>query len=283
MTGPVSGSRLVTTTKPMCGKRSGLHNHHQKQVARVQVYANSDEMAQAAASLILTTANDRISQSGVFNIVLSGGTTPEAVYRQLALPQNQVKTDWNRVHFFWGDERCVAPDHSQSNYRLAAMSLLGAITVPAENIHRIPGELGAHQAADQYEELLRRYFTTVNKKSLPVFDLVLLGLGEDGHTASLFPGSPATAEKTHWVAAVEHEVPPAPLIARVTVTLPVINAARRVVFLVSGENKAVILSLILADNASNARRLPASLVKPEPGEILWMVDQQAASRSNLVG
>jgi 6-phosphogluconolactonase len=187
------------------------------------------------------------------------------------LTRAQVK--WDHVHFFWGDERCVPPSHADSNYRLANEALLCSIPIPEVNIHRIPGELPVKEAARNYEVELRRFFGSTT----PRFDLVLLGLGEDGHTASLFPGNPAVREDAHWVAAVSHHEPPPPLVDRVTLTLLVLNAAAHVLFLVSGASKTDRLEQVL-HGPFQPELLPAQTVKPIKGTVQWLVDQAAAAK-----
>jgi 6-phosphogluconolactonase len=213
--------------------------------------------------------------SGAFTLLLSGGTTPDAVYRRLAQPGAFSRLDWSRVHLFWGDERCVSAYHAFSNYAMVQRSLLNHIPIPAGNIHRIPVEQGADAAAESYAAELHRFFCGDARKP-PSFDLVLLGLGEDGHTASLFPGSPALEEAERWAVGVAHSLPPPPLVPRVTVTLPLINAARRVLFLVSGESKANIFYRAILGEESPP--LPAQRVSPPSMRVTWLVDEQAAKR-----
>jgi 6-phosphogluconolactonase len=180
--------------------------------------------------------------------------------------------DWARVHVFWGDERCVPPDHPESNYRLAREALLDHVPLPPANVHRIPTEQEPVQAAADYEQTLRRFF---GPGSVPRFDLVLLGLGTDGHTASLFPGTPAVHEYERWV--VAHYVSSLPA-WRVTLTPAVLNAADQVTFLVAGEEKAGALKQVLA-GPYQPDVLPAQVVRPAGGSLLWLVDD-AAARAN---
>ncbi len=202
---------------------------------------------------------------------LSGGSTPHRLYARLASPPFRSRIEWARVHVFWGDERCLSPDHPDSNYRVAHESLLSKVSIPPQQIHRMRGEdPDLDRAAEVYEHELRRVFDlTPNER--PRFDLILLGLGTDGHTASLFPGSPALDETTRLTVAVHAAPPPAP---RLTLTLPVLNAAARVIFLVSGEEKAEVLRRVLQGGASPDR--PASLIRPADGP-LWLVDRAAAA------
>jgi 6-phosphogluconolactonase len=235
----------------------------------IEVTRDVIALAGAAAVHIMEIASRALLDRGFFTIALAGGSTPKAAYALLT----NVPMDWERMHIFWGDERCVPPEHSDSNFRMACGAFLESIDIPKENIHRVSGELPAGQAAEAYEDELRLFFPKVE---FPVFDLILLGLGADGHTASLFPGSPAVEERRRWVAAVEHRHPPEPLVDRVTLTLPVINAARQVTFLVSGADKAESLKGILTPAAGQAEpRLPAQLVQPSDGSLLWLVDRAA--------
>ncbi|MEP7200349.1 MAG: 6-phosphogluconolactonase, partial [Chloroflexota bacterium] len=178
---------------------------------------------------------------------------------------------WSRVHVFWGDERCVPPDHADSNYRMARETLLDHVAIPAGNAHRIRGEAEPAVAADEYA---RELHAVVGNTS-PRMDLIFLGMGDDGHTASLFPHSPAIHETTRWVVAVAHATPPPPLVARVTITPVVINAARQVAFLVAGAGKAERLRQVLSE-PYQPDELPSQIVKPSDGELLWFVDTDAA-------
>ena len=221
-------------------------------------------LVEHAAQLFVQQA---VATRGRFSAALSGGSTPRALYERLASAEFSSRIPWQDVHLFWGDERCVPPDHADSNYRMTAESLLGRVALPAENIHRIHGELAPHEAAAHYEAGLRAFFG-----STPVFDLVLMGMGDDGHTASLFPDSPALAESARWAVAVEHTAPPPPLVSRVTLTFGVFNAARRVVFLVTGASKAQKLAEI-----RRGADLPAGRIRPPNGDLLWLVDEAAAA------
>lgn len=233
-----------------------------------QVYANTNELAAAAAVLIAEQAGLAIAARGQFNIALSGGSTPLSAYKQLAAPPHQENIDWPRVHIFWSDERCVPPEHAESNYGAAKAALLDHVRVPAANIHRMHGELPPSQGAEEYRQQLTAHFDT---PMFPTFDLILLGLGTDGHTASLFPGSAAV--RTGEVPVTENYV--ASLESwRLTFTLPLINAARQVVFLVSGAGKASIMQEMFE---SGGRPLPAKAVNPHSGGLTWLLDAGSAS------
>jgi 6-phosphogluconolactonase len=228
-----------------------------------ETFPTPPALVERAAQLFSQTAAQAIQEHGRFAVALSGGSTPRALYARLAT----LQLPWQAIHLFWGDERCVPPDHPDSNYRMTAESLLDQILIPPENIHRIPGELPPEQAAEAYEQDLRAFFG-----DSPRFDLVLLGMGDDGHTASLFPGAPALAESVRWAVATEHTAPPLPLVSRVTLTFGVFNAACRVVFLVSGSGKAPRLAEIQRGGSS----LPAAHIQPQDGELLWLMDSDAA-------
>lgn len=233
---------------------------------QIRVFPNPDALAIGAAEHIRALAQVCIADHEQFSLVLSGGSTPMHAYRQLAIETPMQKLDWTKVQIFWGDERCVPPDHEQSNYRMAHEALLEHVPIPSENIYRMACEADPSIGAQGYEAILREQFPA---QELPQFDLVLLGLGEDGHTASLFPGSEILTEHALWVAPV--------YVAhldswRVSLTLPVINAATNVMFLVSGESKARILDKII--KSASAREYPAQRIDPQ-GELTWFIDRTA--------
>lgn len=230
----------------------------------LEIFPNPPALVNYAANLFVQMA---IAAPERFSVALSGGSTPRALYERLAANEMAERIPWEKVHLFWGDERCVPPDHPESNYGLTAAALLSRIPLPAENVHRIRGELPPAEAASLYEAELRAFFGET-----PAFDLVFLGMGEDGHTASLFPGSPALAESVRWAVEVEHTAPPPPLVSRVTLTFQVLNAARRVVFLVTGAAKAGMFAQVW-----HGASFPAAQIRPQDGELLWLVDQAAAS------
>lgn len=226
----------------------------------------------AAAALVEAAAVAAIAEKGFFTLVLTGGATPRRLYQFLAAPSGPAgKLNWPAVHFFWGDERCVDSARPESNYGLARALLLARISFPAWQAHRILADQAPpDMAALAYEEELRRFFSPhpdLLKGSFPCFDLILLGMGGDGHTASLFPGSPVLQEKKRWVAAVV-EPTGQPVVPRITLTLPVLNQARAVVFLTAGARKKAILEEITADPAVAARRYPAALVRPP--QLHWL-------------
>ena len=231
------------------------------------VYETPAEIASAAARDFAARADEAIDERGRFAVALAGGSTPKATYEALARDYAD-KLDWSRVHVFFGDERTVPPDHEDSNYRMAQRALLSR--VPVGGVHRMRGESPPAEAATAYEEELRGYF---GSDGSPGLDLILLGLGEDGHTASLFPETSALDVADRWVVAnpvLKLET------TRLTLTVPVINAAKAVTFLVAGEGKAGALREILEGDAA-PRAYPAKFVNPESGVLTWMVDRAAAS------
>jgi len=212
-----------------------------------------------------------------FSVALAGGGTPRGVYELLATPPFSEQIPWGRVHVFWGDERCVPPDDPGSNYRMARETLLDRVPLPTDNIHRVHGELDPETAAQAYAAELRDFFGA----QWPVFDLILLGMGDDGHTASLFPGSDALREKTRPVVGVTAQYQDRPA-RRVTLTPPAINAARHVMFLVVGASKANALQAVL-EGPYQPHRLPAQIVQPTDGHLVWLVDGMAAKKVQRQG
>jgi 6-phosphogluconolactonase len=221
-------------------------------------------LARVAAERFVNAASDAIDHRGRFLVALSGGSTPKATYELLAETPHATQVAWRRVHVFWGDERCVPPDHANSNYRMAREALLDHVQIPAENVHRVRGELAPSHAAAAYQAELEDVIGEGGR-----FDLILLGVGTDGHTASLFPGTTALDERERSAVAVFVEELNA---WRVTLTLPTINAARSIVFLVSGRTKAPALARVHAGEP-----LPAGMVQPTDGRLTWVVDRAAAA------
>lgn len=244
--------------------------------AEVRVFASPDELTRAAAAETARAAERAVAARGRFTLALSGGSTPRALYRLLASDLYRERLPWSAIHLFWGDERHVPPAHTDSNFRMAREALIDHVPVPPGNVHRIPAEdPDARRAAATYESELRSFFGLAPGEQ-PVFDLLLLGLGVEGHTASLFPGSPALKEKDHVVAAPWVESQRA---FRITLTPPALNHARQALFLVSGEDKADALRAVIEGEREPAR-YPAQVVA---GDRLWMVDREAASRLKNVG
>jgi len=239
--------------------------------ANLIVCADPAALADAAAHLIVDAANAAVRERGRFMLCLAGGETPRATYARLALPELSGRVRWDRTWVFFGDERAVPPDHSESNYRMAHETLLSRVSVPPGQIFRMRAEHSdADGAAAAYAAVLVEAFAT-RRGELPRFDVVLLGLGVDGHTASLFPGSPVLREVFRTVAAVH--VAAARIPQRLTLTFPVLNAAARVVFLVAGPEKAKIVKTVLAEQST----LPAAMVRPTDGELVWLADRAAAA------
>lgn len=220
----------------------------------------------AAIDLIEAAAVAAIADKGFFTLVLAGGATPRLLYQYLAAPSGlDRKLNWQDIHFFWSDERCVDPDQPESNYGLARELLLDKVSFPPWHAHRIMADMAPPwMVARAYEEDLRRFFSPhpeLLSDSFPCFDLILLGMGRDGHTASLFPGSPVLQEKTLWVAAIP-EPTGKPAVPRITLTLPVLNQARQVIVLTAGTKKKAIIEEIAVDPESAASRYPAAMVRP---------------------
>jgi 6-phosphogluconolactonase len=240
--------------------------------AQVEIFTDPAALAEGAAQLIAEAARDAVAARGRFLIALAGGATPRQTYERLALPPFRDAVPWARTFVFFGDERCVPPDHPESNYRMASQALLSRVGLPPEQVFRMRGEAeDSDAAAAEYARTLTSVFGT-RRGEVPRFDLILLGMGLDGHTGSLFPGSPVLKEVFRTVAAVH--VTAAAIPHRLTLTFPVLNAAAQVIFLVSGAEKAKTMKSVLADPGA----LPAGLVVPGEGQLLWMVDRAAASR-----
>ncbi len=246
-------------------------------MADIDVYPDAEALATAAAERFVALAAEAIARQDRFAVALSGGSTPKALYSRLASPDDAMRVEWDRVHIFFGDERCVPLDHPDSNYHMAREALLNRVAIPRHCVHRLRGEIDPHQAAQEYEDALGSFFNARpggQARGGPRFDLILLGLGEDGHTASLFPGSTALHEEWRWVLAVNPEQAPQ---GRLTLTPVVLNAAANVIFLVSGEAKREKLHEVL-EGPYRPDELPAQIVSPTDGSLRWMVDEAAAGR-----
>ena len=236
-------------------------------MTEIRTHPDAASLARAAAEHFVTLAAEAIAARGRFAVALAGGSTPRATYALLTTEEFAARVDWSRVHVFWGDERCVPPDHPDSNYRMVREALLDKIPIPTENVHRIRGELSPDQAAVAYHEKLEAVLGANAR-----FDLILLGMGANGHTASLFPGTAALHEQARWVMA--HYVDKLGM-WRVTLTPVAINAAAHVTFIVSGAGKAEQLREVLA-GPYQPDVLPAQIVRPTDGHLLWLVDAAAA-------
>jgi 6-phosphogluconolactonase len=256
---------------------------------RLEVVADGDALAAAAAVEFLHLGADALRRQGVFRVALAGGTTPRAAYERIASSWREAPggaLDWSRIHLFWGDERMVPADDPESNFGMAHWALISRVPIPEENVHRIAGDLpDAEAAAARYEEELRGAFAGA-PVAVPRFDLVLLGMGADGHTASLFPGSPALDESSKLAVSARHPETGAP---RVTLTFPVLNRAAAIVVVVSGAAKAAALERALrtggAPPSSGRPTLPAARLRPTAGTLLWLADEAAApwTRSESTG
>ena len=230
------------------------------------------DLFQAAAEEVIRSATDAVAKRGRFTIALSGGSTPRNLYTLIAANASTT-LPWSQMFFFWGDERHVPPDSPDSNYRMAKETLLSKVPIPPANIFPVPAENpDAGQVAEAYEQTLRKFFA-VAPGEFPRFDLILLGMGPDGHTASLFPETAALQEKSRLVVANWVEKLGG---SRITFTLPLLNSARCVAFLVSGTDKAAALHEVLEGNAP-AEKYPSRLVQPSDGKLIWFVDRAAAS------
>lgn len=236
-----------------------------------EIFVESDlpSLSQKGAEIFIREAKKALNANQKFNVTLSGGSTPRKLYELLAKPPYLLSISWEGVHFFWGDERCVQPNHPESNYRMFREAFLSRVSLPRENIHRIRAEMQPEKAASEYENELKKFF---GQPEFPRFNLALMGLGTDGHTASLFPETKVLQEKRRWVAAQHVDKLKA---NRITLTVPVFNQAEAVIFLVSGEDKAEILPQIL-EGPANPERFPAQFIRPANGRLVWVVDEAAA-------
>ena len=240
-------------------------------MTRVEISESAEALSRAAAGQFLRVTTAAVRARGRCSVALSGGSTPKSVYRVLAYEPYRSQVRWDQIEFFWGDERHVPPDHADSNYRMVDETLLSRVPVHPQSMHRVHTESAdAARAAQEYEDEMRASFG--GGDTTPRFDLVLLGVGTDGHTASLFPGTPALAEQrrwcvAHWVSALNTH--------RITMTLPVFNAAREVLFIASGAEKAAIVRQVLRDRDISPP-FPAQMIEPVDGNVAWMLDRAAA-------
>ena len=243
-----------------------------KSAAEIRILTTPQELSEAAAGEVVRDANEAVKARGRFTIALSGGSTPKSLFNLLATNARNA-LPWDRMYFFWGDERHVPPTDPDSNYRMAEEVMLSKVPVPPGNVFRMATENpDAARVAEDYEKTLRKFFQLA-ADGVPQFDFILLGMGPDGHTASLFPGTAALQEKSrlvvsNWVEKLKTN--------RLSFTLPVLNAARCVAFLVSGTDKAPALKTVLEENASG-EQYPAKLVNPSAGKLIWFLDRAAAS------
>ncbi len=238
----------------------------------IAIYPDIDTLSYEAAQYVVRIAKESIAAHGRFTIALSGGTTPTRLYGLLGSEPYSSHIDWNLVHIFWGDERCVPPDSPDSNYHMAQEVLLSKIAIPRHQVHRMPADQPDRDAASQrYTDEMRRIFAT---NDIPDFDLIQLGMGPEGHTASLFPHQASLHETQRLVMPVSVPKPPPD---RLTFTPPLLNAARNVLFLVTGSDKAGALQAVL-EGAYQPDEYPAQIVRPVNGEVVWMVDKAGAAK-----
>ncbi|HJT58531.1 MAG TPA: 6-phosphogluconolactonase [Ktedonobacteraceae bacterium] len=238
----------------------------------IAIYPNIDVISQQAAQYIVRIATESIARQSRFTIALSGGTTPRKLYGLLGTEPYLSQIDWVLTHIFWSDERCVPPDNEESNYHMAHEVLLSKIPIPATQVHRMPAEmLNRNVASQEYADEMRQVFGT---DDIPHFDLIQLGMGPEGHTASLFPHQASLHEQQRLVMPVSVPKPPPD---RLTFTPPLLNAARNVLFLLTGSDKAAALHAVL-ESPYNPDEYPAQIVRPSDGEVTWMVDTAAAQK-----
>ena len=239
---------------------------------QVVIYPDTNTLSHEAAQYIVRLANEAIVSHGRFSIALSGGSTPRVLYGLLGDEPYRSQIAWSQVEFFWSDERCVPPDSSDSNYQLAQEVLLSKVPIPASQIHRMPADKSDRDAASlEYTQEMQRVFGT---DRIPSFDLLQLGMGPEGHTASLFPHQPSLQEQQRLVMPVNVPKPPPP---RLTFTPPLLNAAKHVLFLVTGADKAEAVQAVL-EGGYQPEEYPAQIVRPPHGDVTWMLDTAAAGK-----
>ncbi len=239
---------------------------------QIIILDTAEELFVRAAEEIAHVAGEAICMHGEFNLCLTGGTTPERTYDLLAT-RFELSVDWKEVQFYWGDERCVPPDDAASNYAMANRTILSKLKIKSDQIHRMRGEDAPEAAAREYEDELRERMS-LGEGEFPRFDLMLLGLGDNCHMLSLFPGIPALHEEHRLVVPVEVEDK---VRHRITLTAPVMNNSARIMFIVSGEKKAAAVKRVL-EGTDDPERVPAHLVAPKDGVVMWMLDKAAASQ-----
>lgn len=236
---------------------------------RIHIYPTLQEVSMAAAELFVQKVSQAVKQRGQCHVVLAGGETPRHTYEIVGASPYCARLPWKDIHMYWGDERCVPAAHHLSNQKMARQSLLNHVPIPPENIHPITYEDSPQQAAEKYELLLRQLLGQTH----PQFDLILLGLGNDGHTASLFPYTDVLQEKESWVSPVylqEQDM------YRITLTPPILNQGRDILFLISGANKQQVVREVV-EGPKDTTRLPAQLIQPPNGNVYWLLDQEAAA------
>ena len=240
----------------------------------LKVFPDKNTLIQESAAYIAGIIQQSLKEQNRCTFVLAGGSTPKSLYETFASEKYKEAIEWNKVHLFWGDERCVPPDHHDSNYRMTKEALIDHINIPQENVHRIPAENEPDDAARDYEKTIKKFFG--NTSQLPVFDIILLGIGEDGHTASLFPGTQALEEKKRCVTGVY--VPELDTY-RITFTFPVINNGKNVIFLVSGSSKSTIMKKIYERTDTT---FPSARVSPANGSLVYLLDKAAGANVSSI-
>lgn len=239
----------------------------------IHISPGLEALAMEGARIFIQVGQQAIAKDACFRVALSGGKTPQALYEALSLPPAKQHIRWDVVHFFFGDERCVPPDHQESNFRMANHTLFQPLNIPSEQIFRMEGELSdTDTAAVQYEQRIMNHFKA-SPPSIPRFHLIILGIGEDGHTASIFPQSPAL-EETHRLVVPSES--PKGISQRMTFTLPLINQAEMILVLVSGQTKAPIMGHLFSRTDDTPSDVPAGLIRPVNGRLCWLLDQDSA-------
>lgn len=241
---------------------------------RILVCQTTEDLFEAAAQFVVQSLTFQPDSGKTYSVALSGGSTPQRLFERLAVEPYRSQVDWSSIRIFWGDEREVPPEHSESNFRMAKENLLDHVPIPPDQIFRMEGERPAQEAAARYEKVLHHTFSRKNKEGVPRFDLILLGMGADGHTASLFPETAVLKEREQWVAA--------PWVEkfhthRITLTPPVFNAAKQVLFVVGGSDKEQAAEAVL-EGPFQPNRYPAQIINPGQGDVVWLLDREAASR-----
>jgi len=238
---------------------------------QIIVAHDRSELAETAANIFTRTAKDCVMQTNFITVAISGGSTPRDMHKLLGQEPYRSEIPWNKTHIFWVDERCVSVDDPASNFGLAKKDFLERIPIPLEQIHPMPGERAPEEGAKDYQEEMQKVFQTKKEEDFPIFDLIFLGMGKDGHTASLFPGAKFSHAPGRWVIAVKGGDPN---VYRITLTYEVLNRARRVYFLVTGKEKAPTVKTVLETMDA---RLPTQKIQPVKGELIWLLDKEAAS------
>ncbi|OQY42005.1 MAG: 6-phosphogluconolactonase [Desulfobacteraceae bacterium 4572_87] len=238
---------------------------------QVIIKENLNQMSDAGATLFAERADRAVAQKGSFTVALSGGSTPRGMHRRLAEEPFNAHIPWDKTHIFWVDERCVPVEDPASNYGAARKDFMDRLPIIKKNVHPMPGHMAPHEGAVHYQKEITSFFKT-GPHEIPVFDLILLGIGTDGHTASLFPGTSALQEAKQLISRVKAGTPN---VNRLTMTYPILNRAREIVFLASGKGKAGIVQVILEKKQPD---IPALGIHPHSGKLTWLLDREAASR-----